>query len=249
MALELLNNPISTCSQKTRMCLYEKGVDFTNTKIDFRKNEHLTPEYLKLNPNGVVPTLLHDGRPVVDSSVIMEYLDEIFPEPPLSPPDPYGRAGMRAWMRYLEEVPTAAIRVPSFNKAFSRHYRDCSDEEIQSNADDRPLRRHFYKEMGKTGFSESKMTESIERLGDTISRMDRALADNAWLCGDHFTIADICVVPTVDRMRDLGLAHVWDNAPNFRRWWEAVQQRPSFARTYVVGTRVSELYEDLKEPA
>lgn len=249
MTLELLNNPISTCSQKTRMCLYEKGLDFINTKIDFRKNEHVSPEYLKLNPNGVVPTLLHDGRPVVDSSVIMEYVDEVFPEPPLSPPDAYGRARMRAWMRYLEEVPTVAIRVPSFNMAFSRHYRDYSDEEIQANADDRPLRRHFYKEMGRQGFSDAKMTESIERLGETIARMDTALAEQPWLCGDELTIADICVVPTVDRMRDLGLSDVWDGAGNFQRWWRAIQARPSFMKTYVSGTRVSEIYTDLRQSA
>jgi len=249
MTLELLNNPISTCSQKTRMCLYEKGIDFINTTIDFRTNQHLSPDYLKLNPNGVVPTLLHDGRPIIDSSVIMEYLDEVFPEQPLSPPDAYGRARMRAWMRYLEEVPTAAIRVPSFNMAFVRHYNNYSEEEIQANADDRPLRRHFYKEMGQTGFSDTKLTASIERLGDTIERMDRTLADNTWLCGDQFTIADICVVPTVDRMRDLGLSDVWQSTRNFQRWWQAVQARPSFAKTYVAGTRVSEIYEDLRRSA
>jgi glutathione S-transferase len=79
MALELLNNPYSTCSQKVRLTLHEKGIPFTDTRLDFRKKEHLSPAYLKLNPNGVVPTLLHDGRPVIDSSVIMEYLDEQFP--------------------------------------------------------------------------------------------------------------------------------------------------------------------------
>ena len=136
--IELLNNPISTCSQKVRLCLHEKQLEFVNTTLDFRKKEHLSPSYLKLNPNGVVPTLLHDGRPVVDSSVIIEYLEDVFPENPLSPADPYDRARMRAWMRYIEEVPTTAIRVPSFNKAFVRHYSDLEDQALQANADDRP---------------------------------------------------------------------------------------------------------------
>ena len=128
--LELLNNPISTCSQKVRLTLHEKGIPFTDTRIDFRRKEHLTPEYLAINPDGVVPSLLHDGRAVLDSSVIMEYLDEVFPDVPLSPPDPYGRAKMRKWLRFIEEVPTVAIRIPSFNQVFVRHRKNLSDEDL-----------------------------------------------------------------------------------------------------------------------
>ena len=68
--LALYNNAYSTCSQKVRLCLHEKGLDWEDRQINFRLNEHLAPDYLKINPNGVVPTLVHDGNPVVDSSVI-----------------------------------------------------------------------------------------------------------------------------------------------------------------------------------
>src|SRR5690348_9851619 len=119
--LTLYHSPFSTCSQKVRIALAEKAVPWTSRVIDFTRQEHLAPEYLRLNPNGVVPTLVHDGYPVVDSSVICEYLDEVYRHHPLSPADPLRRAAMRSWMRYLEEVPTAAIRVPSFNKLFAKH--------------------------------------------------------------------------------------------------------------------------------
>jgi glutathione S-transferase len=243
--LELLNNPISTCSQKVRLCLHEKGLAFTDTKIDFRKKEHLAPEYLKLNPNGVVPTLLHDGRPIVDSSVIVEYLEEVFPRPRLSPAAPYERASMRAWLRYIEEVPTTAIRVPSFNKVFVRHYRDLDEAALEANADDRPLRKHFYKEMGATGFADEKFEASVDRLRDTVTRMETALAKTEWLNGEDLSLADYCVVPTIDRMRDLGMAGLWEEKPHFRRWWKAIQARPAYRATYYPGTRVSELYPDL----
>ncbi|MFC6588794.1 glutathione S-transferase family protein [Sulfitobacter pacificus] len=59
--LHLYHSPYSTCSQKVRLCLWEKNLPFEVTEIHFWKNEHLTPEYLALNPNGVVPTLLHKG--------------------------------------------------------------------------------------------------------------------------------------------------------------------------------------------
>ncbi len=84
--------------------------------------DHLTPEYLKMNPNGVVPTLLHDGDPILDSSVIIEYLDEVFPEVKLTPIDPKERAKMRWWLRYFEEKPTGAVRYPTFQKILIRNF-------------------------------------------------------------------------------------------------------------------------------
>jgi len=104
--IELYHSPISTCSQKVRLCLAEKKLEFTHRVIDFSMMEQLSDEYLAINPNGVVPTLVHDGKVIVDSSVICEYIDETWTEPALSPEDAYGRAQMRAWMRYFEEVPT-----------------------------------------------------------------------------------------------------------------------------------------------
>lgn len=248
MALELLNNPYSTCSQKVRLTLHEKGIPFTDTRLDFRKKDHLRPAYLKLNPNGVVPTLVHDGRPVIDSSVIMEYLDEQFPDHPLTPTDSYERARMRAWLRYIEEVPTAAIRVPSFNRVFVRHSRDLTEADRADNAAIRPLRKHFYQRMGRDGFDEAEYNASLDRLRQTLERMDAALVENDWLLGDDLTLADYCVVPTIDRMVDLGLGHLWPDLPNVTRWWAAIQARPAFRKTYPEGARLSDLYDDIERP-
>ena len=116
--LQLYHASHSTCSQKVRIVLHEKGLTFEDIRLDLAKKEQLEPHYLVLNPNGVVPTLVDDGEPVVDSSVICEYLDEKYPQNPLAPSGLIQRANMRSWMRYLEEVPTTAIRMPSFNRAF-----------------------------------------------------------------------------------------------------------------------------------
>jgi glutathione S-transferase len=118
MGLELYHSDHSTCSQKVRICLAEKGLDWESYVLHFASGDHLTPEYLKLNPNGVVPTLIYGGEPVIESSMIVEYLDEIHPAPSLFPADALGRARLRIWMRYMEEMPTPAVRVPSFNKVF-----------------------------------------------------------------------------------------------------------------------------------
>ena len=82
--LELYNFPMSTCSQKVRIVLAEKGLEWKDHRIE--SGEHLQDWCLKLDPNGVVPTLVHDGVPVIDSPVICEYLDEVFPEASTTPP-------------------------------------------------------------------------------------------------------------------------------------------------------------------
>src|SRR5262252_10718055 len=100
MSFTLYNAPQSTCSQRVRFVLNAKGLPFEEVKLDLLAGDQLKPDYLRLNPNGVVPTLVHDGAVVIDSSVIIEYLDEVFPQgESFTPRDPAGRAAMRALMR------------------------------------------------------------------------------------------------------------------------------------------------------
>ena len=84
--IELYDFNNSVCAQKVRMTLAEKGLDFAARDINLFKGEQYAAGYLKLNPKGYVPTIVHDGRAVTESTLICEYVDEVFPEPPLSPP-------------------------------------------------------------------------------------------------------------------------------------------------------------------
>ncbi len=170
MALELFNFPASTCSQKVRLCLLEKGLEFTDTILNSGKGEHLTPEYLALNANGVVPTLVHDGNAIVESSVILEYLDEVFPEFSMMPEDFVGKANLRKWLRFFEEVPTPAVRYPSFNMALVQKYEALSEDAFAAVADARPLRRDFYRQMGQDGFTDAEIEKSLSDIRCPHSR-------------------------------------------------------------------------------
>src|SRR5271170_5645298 len=139
----------STCSQKVRLVLHEKGAKFDEVRIDLAKKEQLKPDYLKLNPNGVVPTLLDDGVPIIESSVICEYLDEKYPQNPLMPDGTVERAHTRAWMHYIEEVAVGAIRVPSFNRAFLYRFKGQDQKQFQvQEVDPRPVRKELFQRMG-----------------------------------------------------------------------------------------------------
>jgi glutathione S-transferase len=241
--LTLYNAAHSTCSQKVRICLAEKDLPFEDIKLDIGKGkEHLKPEYLKLNPNGVVPTLVDDGAVIIDSSVICEYLDEKYPQVRLTPDDPVKRAAMRAWMRFIEEVPTAAVRVPSFNMGFLPRYEGLDRQQFEAQQSDiRPIRKHFYRRMGPSGFKKEDVEASIEQLTNTARRMNDALAKGPWLVGEQYTLADIIVAPLIDRMADLGYADIWEETfPRVTDWYERVQARPAFQATFYPMTRMSE---------
>jgi glutathione S-transferase len=241
--LTLYNAAHSTCSQKVRICLAEKALPFKDVKLDIGKaKEHLRPEYLKINPNGVVPTLVDDDDVIVDSSVICEYLEEKYPEVPLSPPDPAGRARMRAWMRFLEEVPTAAVRVPSFNMGFLPRYEGMDRRTFENiESDIRPIRKHFYRRMGPNGFKKEDVEASIEQMRNTCARMNAALERGPWLLGTQYTLADIIVAPLIDRMSDLGMSSIWEASfPRVTDWYERMKARPAFQQTFYPGARMSE---------
>jgi len=243
--LKLYNAPHSTCSQKVRICLHEKRLPFEDIRLDLGKaKDQLKPEYLKLNPNGVVPTLVDDGDVIIDSSVICEYLDEKYPSPRLAPDDVVARARMRAWMRYLEEVPTAAVRVPSFNMGFLPRFAGLNEQQFRAEQSDiRPVRKHFYRRMGTTGFKRADVEAALEQIDSTCARMEKALKRGPWLMGSQYTIADIVVTPSIDRMADLGYAKIWDGKyPRVTDWYARMQARPAFQATYYKGTRMSETY-------
>ncbi len=247
--LELYHHPISTCSQKVRLALAEKQLDWESRYVALEREEHLQDWYLRINPNGVVPALVHDGQAIVDSSVINEYLDDVFPDHPVRPADPVDRARMRAWRQYIDEVPTTAIRYPSFNRFFVQSFRDLSPDDFEKRAAKRPLRKDFYRRMGQEGFSEADIRVSLDRLRATLERMETSLDSGPWLVGDMYTLADVSITPTVVRMEDLGLAHMWSDLPGVTDWYARVRRRPSFETAYLPGSRAFDAFGEANRAA
>jgi len=250
MTFTLYNAPPSTCSQRVRFVLNAKKLPFAEVKLDLMAGDQLQPEYLALNPNGVVPTLDHDGNIVIDSSVIIEYLDEIAPEPaPFTPADPVARARMRALMRFIDEMPAAAVRVPTFNLAFLPRFAGLSEEEFLAFAESKPLRKEFMLAMGRTGFPEKEMNAALDRLRRTYRRMDAEMEKSGgpWLLGKDITLADVAVMPALVRMADLGLAAMWQDLPRVARWYDAIRAHEAFAPTYYPGSLLTDRFPHLRE--
>jgi len=98
--ITLYDAPGSPCARRVRAVLLEKGLAWTTRLVDLTRMEQKRPEYLALNPNGVVPTLVHGDRVLYESNVITEYLDDVFPDPPLYPRDPWARARAKMWQAF-----------------------------------------------------------------------------------------------------------------------------------------------------
>lgn len=249
MAFTLYNAPQSTCSQRVRYMLHKKGAGFEEHKLDLFGGDQLKPEYLALNPNGVVPTLVHDGKVVMDSAVILEYLDEVLTDGSLVPDDPVERATMRSMLRFIDEVPTPAIRIPSYNLAFLPHYQSMTEEEFQALADSKPLRREFLMRMGRTGFPQADMDEAMARLKRGVERMAGWLETygGPWIMGEQMTLPDLAIMPIIIRMEDIGLAESWADYPQIDKWLEVLKATPEFEMTYYTGSLLTEKYPHLAE--
>ena len=227
----------STCSQRVRMALAEKALSWISRPIDFAKEEQLSARYLAINPNGLVPTLIHAGQAIADSSVIMEYLEDVFPERPLRPITALARARMREWCAYLDEVATPATRVPSFHYLFSTNLRAMDAQQRWRYAERRPLRRAFYHRIGAEGFQPDELEEAQRQLRETLLRAEAVLTRQPYLVDDALSLADLSLLPTMMRLQDLRMQALWSDCSGVQAWMARLIARPSFASAYPPGSR------------
>jgi len=249
MSFTLYNAPQSTCSQRVRFVLNAKKISFAEIKLDLLAGDQLKPDYLALNPNGVVPTLDHDGAIVIDSSVIIEYLDEVVPTPErFTPRDPVMRARMRALMRFIDEMPAAAVRVPTFNLAFLPRFAAMSEEKFLAFVESKPLRKEFMLTMGRKGFPQKEMDAATQRLRRTYERMDSEIEKSGgpWLLGKGISLADIALMPAIVRMADLGQETAWQDLPRVQHWYDVIRAHPAFRPTYYPGSLLTERFPHLR---
>ena len=138
--LEHYHNINSVCAQKVRIALAEKGLEVKEHLLTLRGDQH-DPAYRKLNPNGVVPTLVHDGRPIIESSLILYYLDDAFPEPPLMPREPLLRHRVRLYNKLVDEYVHNSCMILTFATAFRPNFIKMPREAWLAEINKTPLKR------------------------------------------------------------------------------------------------------------
>ena len=229
--MELYHNDMSVCAQKVRFALAEKKLAWKNHHMNLRAGDQQKPEYLKLNPNAVVPTLVDNGTVIIESTVICEYLDDAYPEPRLKPMDAAGRARMRLWTKQLDEGVHAATSVVSSATAF-RHQKLAVGmevlEEFHRKMPD-PVKREKSWENITKGVESRFFPEAVLRFDKLLGDMETTLADSPWLAGEEFSLADIGYAPYMTRLDHLQLQFLWDKRPHIPGWYDRLRERRAYS--------------------
>ncbi len=223
----------SVCCQKVRLTLTEKGLAWQAIRVDLFKSEQYDPNYLKLNPKGVVPTLVHDGHPVIESTLICEYLDETFPQPPLMPADPWARTRMRLWSKMVDEGLHDGVTELSFSAMFRERMKNMPDDKREArfrNIGD-PRRRDRFQSTYEHGVHSPFVLHGIAAYERAFKLLEDTLTETGgpWVLGQRPSLADINLMPYAARLDYLGLIGAWiDARPRVRDWWANAQAWPSF---------------------
>ena len=156
---------------------------------------------------------------------------------------------MRSLMRFIDEVPAAAVRVPTYNLAFLPRFAAMTEQEFLAFAESKPLRKEFMIAMGREGFPDREMAAALDRMRRTYERMEASIARSGgpFLLGRQPTLADVSVMPAIVRMDDLGLAAMWADKPALGRWYEAIRAHPAFKPTYYPGSLLTQIFPHLRD--
>ncbi|MGA7487213.1 MAG: glutathione S-transferase family protein [Xanthobacteraceae bacterium] len=227
--LYLYHGTTSVCAIKVRLTLAEKALPWQGEVLWLQRGDQYRPDYLKLNPNAVVPTLVHDGKVIIESTLIMD-LDETFPDIPLMPRDPYARSQVRLWLKRVDDLHvhcgtiTAAV---AFRRYFMRQTPDGRGAYVARVLD--PAKRERLQRIMDSGLAAPDAADAARRYDTFVGAMDGALAQSDYLAGNSFTLADAAAIPYINRADMLGLAGLWeDRRRRIADWYARMRQRPVF---------------------
>ena len=230
--IELYHFGFSTCSQKVRLVLAQKGLDFTSHEVNLLAGEQHAPDYVKLNPKHVVPTLVHDGRALVESSLIVKYLDDAFPDPPMRPADALGRYRVDSWLLHLDGALHPAAPIVTFaigpRRALLAQPEEVREASLAAIPD--PGYRATRRSVLEHGARAPEFAGALGVFLDTLDRMERELAESEWLTGPSFGLADASLLPYVLRLEHLALDPVLAPTvrPRVTDWFERVKALPAY---------------------
>lgn len=229
--LELYTHPMSPCAQKVRIVLAEKGIDWTARHVSLPDKENLSAAYLKLNPAGVVPTLVDDGTPVIESSVICEYLDDKWPDVPLRPADPAKTAAMRVWMKHVDGKLHPSCGALQWPLSMADKISKLPPEEQDAILDRIPDegRRERQRRALREGLDRPEFAKAVKVYRDTIRQMDKMLETRDWLVSDSFSLADACTAPYFQTLLQYGWQDMYEAYPRVAAWYARCRERASYA--------------------
>ncbi|HSG56376.1 MAG TPA: glutathione S-transferase family protein [Paracoccaceae bacterium] len=220
-------------SLKPMLALFEKftyGEGFTVHQLDPRKFEHHAEWFKAINPRGQVPALEDEGRIITESTVICEYLEDAHPTAvKLRPASHYDVAEMRCWTKWVDEYFCWCVSTIGWHRHVSTMVSHLTDAEFEEMVSRIPVYEQKVKwRRAREGFPQDMLDEEMRKISVSVHKLDDRLADNEWLAGGVYSLADICNFSTANGMQK-GFAELVnaEDTPHLVRWIEQINARPA----------------------
>jgi glutathione S-transferase len=235
MMLKLYSFGPGANSLKPMLALYEKGLDFTVHRLNPAIFEHHEDWFKAINPRGQVPALDHDGHIITESTVICEYLEDVFPDAnPLRPSDPVARAEMRVWTKWVDEYFCWCVSTVGWERMIGPMARALSDDEFEAKIARIPVVEQQTKwRNARKGFDKAVLADEMRKIGVSVKRLETRLSESEWLAGDQYTLADICNFAIAMGMQ-FGFPEFVNagETPHLLAWINRIAARPATVKMY-----------------
>ncbi len=243
MTLELHHGGPGANSLKVLLTLAEKNIDYVDHRLNLVRFEQHEPEFVKINPRGQVPVLIHDGRIITESTVICEYLDAVFPAVPLRPRDEYWRAQMRIWTKFVDEYFCWCVSTLGWEAMGKRVVRDMPEAAFEAFVARVPLHEQKVKwRNARHGFDPALLAEERRKIRFSVEKLEADLTERKWLAGDEYSLADICTYPmasAVPRLMPEAMSEA--AAPRAMAWLRAIGERSATRQVFAGAPRPTPL--------
>jgi glutathione S-transferase len=227
-------------SLKPLLALFEKGLDWKHHFIDPAKFEQHSDWFKKINPRGQVPALDHDGKIVTESTVICEYLEDVFPDQvPLRPKDPYKRAQMRVWTKWVDEYFCWCVSTIGWSRVIGPLANSMSDAEFEAHLENIPIPEQRVKwRRAREGFPQEMLDEEMRKIGISIRRLEDTLSRQDYLVEGQYTLADICNFAIANGMQNGFPEFVNEkDTPGLLAWLARINERPACKEMFAKSRR------------
>ena len=226
----------SACSQKTRIFLNLKGIDWEPHPLNLTTQENFNPWFLGINPRGLVPVLVHDGVVHIESNDILQYLNENFPEPNLIPTalrDEIIASLQEEDNLHLDlRALTMRFVVPKFlarKKPQSLAALENKAGTIKGQQDaQKAIELNFWRDYAKQGITNTGAQESARKFHSIYQRFEQHLASQLYLCGSEITLLDIAWFIYTHRLKEAGYPFAQQH-PRVTTWYQGLLAKPEFA--------------------
>ncbi|MGI1661521.1 glutathione S-transferase family protein [Palleronia sp. KMU-117] len=230
--LTLYHYDRSTAAQRVRLLLDEKGLPWKSVIVDTARGDidQLPENYHEINPKGLVPTIENKGVGIAESLIILEYLEDAFPETSFRPTSAEDRAKMRLWMRRIDDgihVASRTIGVCIVNRFI---YLEQGAEKIRTYHE--KMRDHVRRDNDRVniemGLASPLLPDALKRFRALFEDMNTRLEGHDWLAGEAYSLADIALVVYLRRMESFMMAPLWSHLTALNTWYARIAERPAY---------------------